>query len=375
MSSPTRSLLALALVSVAAATGCGEWKTLIDDALERAKGGDKGGATGPVGSAGAAGSGDASLTCDAVTNADGTVCKRCIDASGVVVREDCSPSATGGGGTTGAGGTGAPTGGPCIKVEDGGPTSCKDAATWKKYGTERCAQQNLVLSDIAYGAACGANFETVTYVCCGGATGAGGSSGAEITCDAYTNPAGAVCKRCVDASGVVISDDCPTPPPPTGGTCTKINDGGPTSCKDAATWKNYGGATCARLGLALTDVAYGTVCGANFQDVVYVCCGTPAPGCSVNIDALGNTCNTCRDAAGVVTHSVCKASGVTCEESAGANGALCKTCKYPDGRIYSAECHGGTTGGTEICDVRTSADGTVCKVCYQPDGSTISSCP
>ena len=142
-----------------------------------------------------------------------------------------------------------------------------------------------------------------------------------------------------------------------------------------ATWKTYGGATCARLGLALTDIAYGTACGANFQDVVYVCCGTPAPGCSLNIDALGNTCNTCWDAAGAVTQSVCKASGVTCEESAGANGASCKTCKYPDGRIYSAECHGGTPGGTEICDVRTNADGTVCKVCYEPDGTTISSCP
>jgi hypothetical protein len=171
----------------------------------------------------------------------------------------------------------------------------------------------------------------------------------------------------------VLSDECPPPPPPT--TCTKVSDGGPSSCKDAATWKQYGAARCEQLGLSLSDLVYGTPCGSNFQDVTYVCCGTVAPTCSLKIDALGNSCNTCWDAAGVVVESVCKSSGVTCQESPGADGATCKTCTYPDGRIYSAECSGGSPTSTEICDVRKNADGTTCKVCYEPDGSTISSCP
>src|SRR5213078_1445649 len=140
------------------------------------------------------------------------VCKRCVDASGVVVREDCPPSSG-----TGSGGTGA-----------------------------------------------------------GGASGGGA-----IACDANTNAAGAVCKRCVDASGVVLSDECPPPQPPQPPTsCTKLSDGGPSSCKDTATWKQYGATSCARLGLTLSEIAYGTPCGPNFQDVVYVCCGTVAPSCS-----------------------------------------------------------------------------------------------
>jgi hypothetical protein len=376
MPSFMRPLLGFTLLSVAMTSGCDEWKAALEDALAAQDGAGKGGGT--VTGAGGAGT---SLTCDAVSKADGTVCKRCVDASGVVVREDCPPSSgTGSGGSGGSGpATGGSTGVSCVKIDGGGgPTSCKDAATWKKYGADACAQQNLVLNDIAYGAACGANFQNATYVCCGGATGSGtgaggASGGGAISCDAYTNAAGASCKRCVDATGVVLSDECPPPPPPT--TCTKVSDGGPSSCKDAATWKQYGAARCEQLGLSLSDLVYGTPCGSNFQDVTYVCCGTVAPTCSLKIDALGNSCNTCWDAAGVVVESVCKSSGVTCQESPGADGATCKTCTYPDGRIYSAECSGGSPTSTEICDVRKNADGTTCKVCYEPDGSTISSCP
>jgi hypothetical protein len=373
-----RPLLALTLLSIAATAGCADWKTILEDALNGQDGAGKSGGT-ATGAGGSAGSdAGASLTCDAVSNADGTICKRCVDASGALVREDCPPSSSGagGGGSTGSStGTGGSSGGSCIKLDGGGgPSSCKDAATWKQYGADACAQQNLVLSDIAYGAACGASFQDATYVCCGVGTATGGTSGSgAITCDAYTNAAGAACKRCVDANGGVVSDECAQPQPPT--SCTKINDGGPSSCKDAATWKQYGTAACAGMGLTLSDIAYGTPCGANFQDVVYVCCGTITPSCSINVDALGNSCQTCWDAAGVVVKSECQSSGVTCQESAGADGATCKTCTYPDGRIFSAECSGGSTGGTEICDVETNADGTMCKVCYEPDGSRISSCP
>src|SRR6185369_2592356 len=239
MPSFMRPLLGFTLLSVAMTSGCDEWKAALEDALAAQDGAGKGGGT--VTGAGGAGT---SLTCDAVSKADGTVCKRCVDASGVVVREDCPPSSgTGSGGSGGSGpATGGSTGVSCVKIDGGGgPTSCKDAATWKKYGADACAQQNLVLNDIAYGAACGANFQNATYASCGGA----------ISCDAYTNAAGASCKRCVDATGVVLSDECPPPPPPT--TCTKVSDGGPSSCKDAATWKQYGAARCEQLGLSLSD--------------------------------------------------------------------------------------------------------------------------
>ncbi len=171
----------------------------------------------------------------------------------------------------------------------------------------------------------------------------------------------------------MVTEDCPPPAPPQ--TCTKISDGGPSSCKDATTWKQDGAASCAQLGLTLTDIAYGTPCGTDFQDAVYVCCGTIGSTCSVAIDGLGNTCKTCWDANGVVVESACTASGVTCASSSTADGATCKTCKYPDGRIYSAECNGGSPTSTEICDLKTNADGTSCKVCNEPDGTTISSCP
>jgi hypothetical protein len=338
MRSVMRSLLAVTLLSIATTTGCAGWKGVLEGGLE---GQDDAGKSATETSAGG--------------------------GPGTDAGSDAGPASS--------------TGASCIKIDGGGgPSSCKDAATWKQYGADACAQQNLVLSDIAYGPTCGANFQDATYVCCGGATGGstgtGGLDGGGATaCDAYTNAAGAVCKRCVDASGVVLSDECPPPPPQPPESCTKINDGGPSSCKDAATWKQYGAAACAGMGLTLSDIAYGTPCGANYQDVVYVCCGTAAPTCSVDVDALGNSCTTCWDATGTVVESMCQPSGVTCQESAGADGATCKTCTYPDGRVLSAECSGGSTGGTEICDVKTNADGTTCKVCSEPDGTTISSCP
>ena len=210
MSSPTRSLLALALVSVAAATGCGELKTLVEDALERAKGGDQGGATGPVGGTGAAGSGDASLTCDAVTNADGTVCKRCIDATGVVVREDCPPSATGGGGTTGAGGTGAATGGSCIRIEGRRPDELQ-----RRRDLEEVRQRTLRAAEP------GAERHRVRRglrrqlrdrdLCLLRRRDRRRWQQRRRDCVRRLHQRRrSVCKRCVDASGVVIIDDCPS---------------------------------------------------------------------------------------------------------------------------------------------------------------------
>jgi hypothetical protein len=58
------------------------------------------------------------------------------------------------------------------------------------------------------------------------------------------------------------------------------------------------------------------------------------------------------------------------------NGEHCKTCRFPDGKILSAECiSDGGTGATEICDVRNGPDGSACKICYEPDGGMLSTCP
>jgi hypothetical protein len=103
-----------------------------------------------------------------VTNADGSVCKQCVDASGMIVQQDCSPPPPPGGSGGSSGSTG---GGTCTKIQDGGPTSCKDTATWMKYGATACAQQNLMLTDIAWDVACpgyDGHYQSVTYVCCGG---------------------------------------------------------------------------------------------------------------------------------------------------------------------------------------------------------------
>jgi hypothetical protein len=55
----------------------------------------------------------------------------------------------------------------CISIEDGGPTSCKDPATWKRYGTDRCSQQNLQLTDVKVVVECTGGYSVVSYVCCG----------------------------------------------------------------------------------------------------------------------------------------------------------------------------------------------------------------
>ena len=106
----------------------------------------------------------AAVSCKAVVNASGATCKSCVDASGASVSEACDSVPVGSGGTSGSGPGSDP--GACITLSEGGPTSCKDAATWMKYGTESCAQQKLTLTDLKPVTTCaGGNYESVTYVC------------------------------------------------------------------------------------------------------------------------------------------------------------------------------------------------------------------
>jgi hypothetical protein len=222
LDSLARQWLAFALLSVAAATGC-----------------EKGylGGMPQSGTGGSSGSAE-SASCAAVMGSDGSVCKQCVDATGVVVYDSCAPATTGGAGTPGSGGTGAAgTGGAaggsggaaCGKIKGGGPTSCKDAGTWKMYGTAACAQQNLTLTDISWDVACAnGDFEAVTYVCCGGcatavdangqtcttctdATGAiisSACSAGGVTCQESTDPSGLHCKTCSFPDGKILSSEC-----------------------------------------------------------------------------------------------------------------------------------------------------------------------
>src|SRR4051794_21078562 len=128
MPSLMRPLLGFTLLSLALTSGCAEWKAALEDALDGQEGAGKGVGTGSAGAPGT--DPGTSLTCDAVPNADGIVCKRCVDASGVVVREDCPPSSG-----SGSGGSGGSNGGSRIKIDGGGgPSGVKEAAAREKDG-------------------------------------------------------------------------------------------------------------------------------------------------------------------------------------------------------------------------------------------------
>src|SRR5436190_3329019 len=81
----------------------------------------------------------------------------------------------GGGASSGTGGASAGPGTPvspppapsCEKRQQGGPTSCKTAFTWKTYARQDCEASGLVLSDYTLDGGCekdAASF--VNYVCC-----------------------------------------------------------------------------------------------------------------------------------------------------------------------------------------------------------------
>ena len=178
----------------------------------------------------------------------------------------------------------------------------------------------MQLTDLVVGTPCGSNYQDVTYVCCAtvpsGSTGAGGSTG-------------------TGAGG-------------SGGSqmCIAIDDGGPSSCKDAATWKQYGSDRCGQQNLTLTDLKFGVACDGGYSMVSYVCCGAgAAPGPVAACDSWVNP-----------------------------DGAVCKQCRDASGNVISLDCTGGQMPPNEICDVKTNADGSQCKTCYYSDGSTVSSC-
>src|SRR5215467_1852072 len=106
--------------------------------------------SGSAGTGGASDGGEAPpppIACKQTTDANGQACKTCWDASGMIVSNDCVATPTGSRGSDG--------GGMCIQIPDGVESSCKPYDLWKQYGADRCAQQNLQLTDLALGPSCG----------------------------------------------------------------------------------------------------------------------------------------------------------------------------------------------------------------------------
>ena len=280
-----RSLLTVALVALAG-SGCDQILSALQQAEQqhegtgtgtagapapRGTGGSLGaggsvGAGGKQGGAGASGAASGSGSCVAEMGATG-VCKRCYDATGLLIFEDCPPPPR----------PPAPDAAVCISIDDGGATSCKDPATWQRYGAARCQEQNLVLSALTPTGKCDQGYSTVTYTCCTGTPDAAAPS-PPPKCGQTTGADGSICKTCWDATGLVISNDCT--PAPTGmdgstgtGACVQINEGGASSCKDEATWKKYGTDWCAQQKLTLTKLELVTTCATGYSTVTYVCCG------------------------------------------------------------------------------------------------------
>ena len=73
----------------------------------------------------------------------------------------------------------------------------------------------------------------------------------------------------------------PTQPPPTqppGESCENEEQGGDTSCKPAATWKQYAGEACEQKGLHMTAYTPVDKCGDDsYQLVKYTCCKSTTP--------------------------------------------------------------------------------------------------
>ena len=107
------------------------------------------------------------------TDASGHVCHTCSDQTGKIIKTDCPDGLSGSGGGAGSGGS---TGtGTCTSIDDGGPASCKDPATWKQYGIDRCGQQKLTLTDLKLLTMCAGGYSSghlrllrIARACCAG---------------------------------------------------------------------------------------------------------------------------------------------------------------------------------------------------------------
>jgi hypothetical protein len=127
----------------------------------------------------------------------------------------------------------------------GDDTTCKSTGQWKQFAYDACRARGLELTYYGTGGGdCGPDqTHQVKYTCC-----------------------------------TAAPPPPPSPPPPPGPTpppsaCFGSSDGGPTSCKPPALWKQYASDACAKAGLTLIDIAYSDDCGnGNYRYMKYSCC-------------------------------------------------------------------------------------------------------
>lgn len=186
----------------------------------------------------------------------------------------------------------------CETLTQGSATACADTGTWKQKASDACTNAKLVLTDYKVYEDCGnGSSRYVSFVCCQPASPPPPAPGS-CTTDADCRLVSDYCKGCdcralasdekpptCDTAGVqCLVDPClnraavcqggkcaavSTAPP----TCEKRTQGGPTSCKPVATWKQYASEDCIASGLNLTEYGVSEDCGGgNSRYVNYVCC-------------------------------------------------------------------------------------------------------
>jgi len=132
--------------------------------------------------------------------------------------------------------TAAPTPGCEARTLD--DTACKTTSEWEATLGQDCAEDGKTASRALFAGACGPEaFKFAAFECCGGAR----------------NPELTVCP---------------------GGQL--YQDGGPTSCKEEATWTLYATYDCQQLGQALGEIAFVEECEpGSFRTMRYTCCPSP----------------------------------------------------------------------------------------------------
>jgi hypothetical protein len=139
-------------------------------------------------------------------------------------------------------------------VVAGDETTCRSQDEWKLHAYEACQAQNLILSYYGVGGGDCAPGKThqVKYQCCAPAPSVPADPGTPGSSPGTGTP----------GTGSTGSGAC------TGGT-----EGGETSCKSVATWRQYAMENCARQNLVLTDVGFSVACGTDFYRYMkFVCC-------------------------------------------------------------------------------------------------------
>ncbi len=78
---------------------------------------------------------------------------------------------------------------------------------------------------------------------------------------------------------LVCPRDTVVPPPPPADSCRWIEEGGPTSCKDTATWRSYAENNCREMGGYLSGIKFRKPCpGGQYRYMIYqVCFDSVAP--------------------------------------------------------------------------------------------------